>query len=336
MSAPTDDLREFASDATYNVGQPHPGASVKATMTATEVAQGMVAGATVKGTQLNSEFNIWTQWIRFLRSEANTAIYGDGSDGALNLLSGTYTLTSDENRSSVNVALGATIITNGYILRCSGLATVAGAIHNNGSDGQNDADGGAGGSGGGAGTVGGGQAGGNGGGNNGTGDTDVAGGSGGDGGLSVTPADAGGSGGTGTAPAVTAGSLRSFHAAHTGHLIGNGAVTLIAGGGSGGGGGGYGGGGGGSAGVCCFFARQLELSGTISADGGDGGDGGFSGGGAGGGGGGGGSGGAVYLITREFSGAGTVTAAGGAGGALAGTGGIGLDGDDGIVVQLTQ
>lgn len=64
-------------------------------------------------------------------------IFGDGSDGALNVTSGTTTLTAaggHKNYTSVTVANGATLVIQGVIVRCQGTFDNEGTVHNDGGD----------------------------------------------------------------------------------------------------------------------------------------------------------------------------------------------------------
>jgi len=277
---------------------------------------------------------------------------GDGSDGALSISSGTTTLASDKQYTSVSVTGTAILDCAGYRIYCQGTFTVdssSGAVVKN--------NGGAGGAGGaptagaagaiapgvtvpagivgvigaaGRATVGNGTNGTNGGSKTlSIGVIGVGGGIGGNVGVRI----GGGAGGAGT----ISNSINKLATIADTNFIDHtsGTLTFVtgsAGSGSGGGGAcdsgsgssGGGGGSGGSGGVVFIASRILSLTGSscIQARGGNGGNGGDATGVAngGGGGGGGGSGGAIILIFSVNSGSGTLSVSGGA----AGAGGTGL------------
>ena len=98
--------------------------------TDTEVLEGTATGGTgaklvITPTKLSSYFSG----------------FGDGSDGALSISSGTTTLTSDKQYTSVSVTGTAILETAGYKIYCQGTVTVdatSGAcIRNNGGNGGN-------------------------------------------------------------------------------------------------------------------------------------------------------------------------------------------------------
>lgn len=291
------------------------------------------------------------------------AAFGDGSDGALAFdgssvvlgltpSSQIYTLARDIFATTITVASGVTIKTNGFRIFATGVATNTGTIHCNGNAGGVGSAGTGGTAGAitnasgalGAGTAGGAGGSGNNAGSAGTahavgfpGATGVGGAGGGDGTHSAAAA------GTWAALAAGKGGARHLLALTTGMIFGaqtNATASLVSlfmggtGGGGGGGdnadaGGGGGGGGGGVLILCCF---ALVNNGVISANGGAGGAGISAAHNAGGGGGGGG--GVVITIARTSSGSGTTTATGGAGGAKAGASGVvGSAGTDGVVVS---
>lgn len=277
---------------------------------------------------------------------AGGGVYGDGSDGAV-IFDGTstvlgmvpsgsvYTLTRD-----IFLADGATINTGvtigpaGFRIFCAGNLVNNGTINYNGFNGSNGTSS-AGGAGGGAlaqsGTLGsantgkGGSSGGTTTGSAGTASSPSLGGSGGHGGAG---ASAGGIGGAATAPTAAQGTLRSLPQAVVGLLM-SGALALVQalGGASGAGGGGDGtaggGGGGGGAGGILVAALTISGTGSITANGGHGGNAFASSANAGGGGGGGG--GWIVVVSRSVSSGAivgqTITASGGAAGTDAGTGG---------------
>ena len=298
-------------------------------------------------------------------------IAGDGSDGDVNITSGTTTLTRDMYYDSLDIDAGATIATAGFRIFVADILTLDGTISGNGaagSAGQNapspcatPATGG----GGGAAVTGyfastAGQTGGNGrrgtdcgavaatNGGNGTtvtgGITGCTNGAAGGTGAGTSPGT-GGTAGTLTAAGATAGSIRNIQNSILGRLFPSGSSPLeprcgggAAGGGGGGATGGYGGGGGGggaSATNVLVVAKTITGGGSITAVGGNGGNGGTGGGtgGSSGGGGGGGAGGIVWLITNSRTGySGTITVTGG----TAGTGGTGAgNGQDGQSYRLS-
>lgn len=301
-------------------------------------------------------------------SLANETFFGDGSDGTVNINSGTFTsgpitnnvLTRDAFFASLTLS-GGNLDTGGFRLfsKSTTINSTYG-IHRNGNDGSNGTAGthggpaGSGGAGGTAlasGSVAGGVAGGGGGGagDAGTAGADVAKGMGAAGKAGgAGSAGAGGAGGAGGGAGSLTGTVfnypRSFVSAYNLFDIfpSDTVVSLKTSAGSGGGGGGGadgigwvdgggGGGAGGAGGICPIFSRTIVNNGFISADGGDGGDGGNHDGlcnAGGGGGGGGGSGGVVLLVYSNYSGAGTKTAMGGAGG-TGGEGGAGSNGSNG-------
>lgn len=63
-------------------------------------------------------------------------VFGDGSDGALDVASGTTTITADKQYTDVTVAVGATLVINsGVTVRCTGTFTNNGTVHCNGAAG---------------------------------------------------------------------------------------------------------------------------------------------------------------------------------------------------------
>lgn len=279
--------------------------------------------------------------------------FGDGSDGALSISSGTTTLTADKQYTSISVSGTAILETAGYRIYCQGTVTVdatSGAcIRNNGGAGGN-ASAGTGGAAGAsapgvnvpAGIVG--KAGANGRSTTGDGAAGVAGDNitlsigvvgvaGGAGGSASAGYDGGAGGAAGT---LSASSNKLATIADTSPLVDYvlstntfAAVKGSSGSGSGGAGGQNGaavtsgaGGGSGASGGCVFIAaKQFTLSGTgaIQARGGAGGNGGNAngtGGGevGGGGGGAGGAGGQVILIYHFLNDPSLISVAGGAGG----------------------
>lgn len=284
-------------------------------------------------------------------------VYGDGSDGVITFdgtttvlgfapSSTVYTLTRDiylAGGSSLSV--GATIITAGYRIFCTGTFTMSGTVHNNGTTAGNvDAAGNAGTSGLGAlAAV--------------FGVTNVVGGSaakGGAGGAaSATSNSLGGSGGAGgsassggtgtgvasgaaTAPSAAVGGYpRNLWSAMSGEVVVANAHYDYGSGGAGGsstGGVARGGGGGGGGGIVGLYIFTLVNTGAIQAKGGNGGNAGGATGNGGGGGGGGGGG--IIIICGPGSTTGTLTVTGGTGGALLGTGGTGASGASGHTFVL--
>jgi hypothetical protein len=259
--------------------------------------------------------------IEWLRGEAGTGVFGDGSDGTVTLGAGTTTLTRDMYYADLTVPNGSTLATAGFRLFVAGTLTVmvGGVIHADGAP----ASGATGGAGAPVGSLGGGTAGAN-------GVTDTAPGSAGTAGTSITFAlggaggaggadqqgNSGGAGGTLTAPAPSVGGDR-----HAGAALGypTGSITPWRGGSGGGSGavhdGGTSGGGGGGAGVLVAWAQVVDNRGIMRANGGPGGNA-VVAGSDGIGGGGGGGGGRVYIAHREAAGGtlGTLQADGGPGG----------------------
>ena len=239
---------------------------------------------------------VLNQWNHLTLSETpktnnpGNLYWGTGVLGDVTIASGTTTLTAPAFYRNLTIALGATLVTNGHILTVSEVLKVAGTIAANGGDGGN----GSGGVGGAAGTV---EATGEftGGSNSSAGTagasnlstsnngpaaavpSSVARGGGGDGGS-------GGIGGAGSVGASTAGAsgggvVLDFRPPALAAMLG-----LLAGGGAGGAGGSAGsssvaaigtggGGGGGGGGRLVIIAQTIIVTGSIEANGGNGGDG---------------------------------------------------------------
>ncbi len=304
----------------------------------------------------------------FLRADGNfagpgaslagggTAIYGDGSDGSVNM-DGTntyanfatttgsapnrvYTLTRNVFATDFTVASGKTLNTGGFSVQATGTLTNAGTINNAGGDASGA-------------TVGttptsasvayfggfaaaAGRATAGAGGSTNPGASKNFGGDGGNGGTAGT-----GTGGTATAVTpLGVYNIRTPTAALTCQTI-NGNTSpfaaLVRGGNGGAAGGvdtsgGSSGGGGGGGGCMAIVARTISNSGTITAKGGVGGTStvGFAGGGGGGGGG------VIWLVYDSLTNSGTITVAGGAGGAGHGGGASGATSNDGTLVQLSN
>lgn len=325
------------------------GIPVAATTTTTEL--NYLSGVTsAVQTQIDSKTSATSLLFKF---------FGDGSDGALTVSSGTTTLTRDTYYTNVTISGTAIINTGSFRLFINGTlditAAPVNAINNNGATGNNATTTAAGGavtlvS---SGTVGGSGTTTNGG--TGTTTTGAQGSApgglvGGNGGSS----GAGAAGGTGLAGANAGGALRGGTNVSSTLNINRPAVDLLrgitllagacsgAGGGSGGGDGvvigGGGGSGGGGAGVLYIAANTISRGGStavgaIAAKGGSGGNGGTSTGNAGGGGGGGaGGGGWVYLLYNTLTGSAAtnaVLADGGAGGNAGNGVGTGIGGNGG-------
>lgn len=275
----------------------------------------------------------------------STGIFGDGSDGAVNL-DGTntyaafatksgniYTLSRDCFPSSLIIAVGVTLKCPGHRIFCTGAVTNHGTISNDGNDGAANGTAGAntgnntlaGGLAGGAGNTGAGS-----GGSNST-SACLGVGSGGAGGLG-----SGGAGGAqgfaGNTGAYMFRAPQSVVAASIGYA---GATKQVGGAPSGGGGGGdttnKGGGGGGGGGAIAIFAHSMTNDGTLSAKGGNGGT--PTTGNCGGGGGGGGGLILIYTLTA-WANTGTTNVAGGTGGTAVGTGVNGGNGGNGSVTNF--
>lgn len=265
-------------------------------------------------------------------SSLAAALYGDGSDGPLEVTNGqTHTLDRDRYYSSIIVRAGGRLKGGGYRLFCSGkcLVELGGVIDVDGTD-ASGTTGGAAWSGNsipgasGAGSNGGGGAGAGG------STTDSLGGNGGKGGLAsgggLTAAQ-----GTATPPAANRGGMRALPFALIGAVYGTGNLwTKINGGAGGTGGSGTnGGGGGGGAGIGVLCAREVENLGRISANGGRGGDASGVNSGSGGGGGGG-----VMAVASSSYVGNAPQANGGPPGTPNGTGSSGATGDVGTVIKL--
>lgn len=284
----------------------------------------------------------------------NTAIgvglFGDGSDGAVSLSSGTTTLSRTMYYSSLTLTSTATIDANGFKIYVNGTLSLAGTstierIPNNGTAGagQTNGNGGAAitendvgpgliGQAGAIGATGGlGGAGGNAGNNAGS-----AIGYGGAGGASGSA----GSGAAGTAGTYTNVPERVIRQDHIFELAykngGQGGAGGAGGSASALGNGGGGGGGGSGGGVLIIFAKTFNNASSVGLKcvGGNGAAGGNapSGNSTGGGGGGGGGGGHIYVVCNTLTAAGTLNVTGGtfgAGGTKAGTGSNGNAGSAG-------
>jgi hypothetical protein len=284
----------------------------------------------------------------------STAIYGDGSDGAITAngsstlaclgapSANVYTLTRGCFFTSLTVNSGVTIKTNNFALFVSGTLTNNGTIRNDGNSGSNSI-------GGttttaqlyGTGSAGGNGAGTNAAGSNGTAAANAVGGAGGAGGGNGT--NSGGAAGTFGAPAVTLGSIRNYLQAISGRST---AASTLFSAGSGGGGGagdgtgsGAGGGGGAGGGWMTISAKTItnSITGTISAKGGNGANGNPGSGSGNFGGGGGGGGGVMILVYNALTNAGTISVAGGTGGSGAGASAVaGSDGSTGTRIDFNN
>jgi hypothetical protein len=357
MVAPSDDVQIPASGTNWTVG-PLTGTATKAAPTAGQLADGLVGGQSLKSRIWNYIENTNARWLEFLRTEANTAKFGDGSDGAVVQGAGTLTLTRDMYYTDLTLSDAASVVaSDGERIFCSGTYTmVTGATaRNNGVDtvvanrlGANGAPNRA--------SVsltrallGGGD------GADGPNTSSTAGtqassvvfrqGGGGGGGGDDGQGNAGGNAqGSASLPA-SVGGYRHYPECVTRRFVDPLTSTFAAlGGGVGGSSGGnasaggnqHGGPGGGGAGALVIVARRIVLASgaVLSAVGGAGGDGVTAATGAGGGGGGGG--GVIVLITRDLQDAGaTITVAGGLGGTGKGTGSPGADGGVGVILSLT-
>lgn len=248
-------------------------------------------------------------WLQYL---------GDGSDGALNVTSGSTNLNGEHWYSSVNISSGATVALNtgepGLIIRSTGACTIAGTLSvsaNTGGGGVTTTSNyGGGGGGGGGGTAAG-----------------AAGSSAGlFGGGGTAGVSSGGTGGTASAPAANGYriAISGFGMNFSSNLASG---TLVAYGGAPGGTGGTGaavGGKGGNAVV--LICASLVFTGTIDASGQAGGNSAANNNGGGGGGGGG------FIIVRSPSvttNTGTINVAGGTGGTCGAFTGCGVGGAGG-------
>ena len=94
---------------------------------------------TVPTSGLIQPFKALADWSAFFSTLYNvpSAYYGDGSDGALTVSSGTTTITSPKNYSDVTVANGATLVIKNAIIRIQGTLTVGatGTVHCDGTAG---------------------------------------------------------------------------------------------------------------------------------------------------------------------------------------------------------
>jgi hypothetical protein len=318
---------------------------------------GQVVFVTGTGLYQCTATNTWTQVPLASGGSAitATAVYGDGSDGAVTF-DGTstvlglvpsgdvYTMTRDIYCSSITVNSAATIITAGFKIFCNGTLANAGVIQANGAAGS-AGTGGAGFSVGlatfigssGSGGAGGNNGVGSGGGGRSVNTTYDIGGAGGAGGAAT---NSGGSGGSVVAPSGASSNVHSLPTAISGTEItipGNANGVRGFNGGTGGGGGGSsaatatGGGGGAGGFIVGIYAKTITNTGAIEALGGAGAAG--SGSAANAGGGGGGGGGVVILIYNSLT-AGTISVAGGAPGAGFGTGATGVTGSTGLLVEI--
>ncbi len=284
----------WATDALFTSGA-RSGLATKVAPSDPLAAQGHIAGDPFLIGIENDVLNNYYQWITWLRLNAGSGEYGDGSDGIVSLGGGTTTLARDMFYDSLTVPSGAILAASSFKIHVRNLTLIeaGGIIHGDGIDGT---DGGAGGGGGTPATTGAGSTGGAGGtseanGSNGTVNNDAFGGAGGAGGAAG--GFSGGTAGTIGAPVAAAGTARSLHGA-LGQLIGSGGLIRWDGGAGGGGGASNdvastgGGGGGGARGfVLATALLEIEATGVLRAVGGAGGDGlsGQSGGGGPGGGG---------------------------------------------------
>lgn len=250
--------------------------------------------------------------------------FGDGSDGDVTI-SGDTTLTNDMNYRNLTIDGGVTLRTAGYSVRVSGTLVNNGTISVAGGNGGNGSTGiGAGGAGGVQAypghryTLGMATAGGDGEGTSGTGTANGTGGTAGASELTVTYAPrilrAGGGGGGGGAHGVADSAVKNSAGPLAGARGGAGGAATGAGASSR-----RGAGGGAGGGVIEIWAYTINNAGTITANGGDGGNGVTSTEASGNGGGGGGGCIQIFYHAVTGSGLGTRTVAGGA----AGTGGNG-------------
>lgn len=307
MAQPTDDIEIAATNANWSTG-PLVGQPVKVEPTAGELANGLVAGQSVKAEHINHILNNNGSWIANIRNDLS-GYYGDGSDGNATISGGTTTLARDMYYENLTIESSGVLNAAGFRVFVRDTLEIegGGVVRNDGGNGGNAAGASPGSSGasapagstaasgsGAAGVVDGVGAAGN---NANSG----IGGAGGAGGATIVPAFAGGTGGTITAPTAASGGWRDTTRLR---LLRVGASTALlpgAGGGSGASGaaGSATGGGGGGGGMLPIYAMHLRLDGgaIIRARGGDAGtptdSGGIDAGGSGGGGGG-----AVLIVYR--------------------------------------
>jgi hypothetical protein len=323
MTAPTDDLFDFASDATWSTG-PATGFDTKGATppTAGEISQGMVPGVGVRGELVNATLDNFRRWLAHSSEDVARGIYGNGSDGDVVISGGTETLTRVMYYDNLTIEGDGILDCAGFYPHVRNVCQIdeGGIMRRNGNVGGDSPGSGTGGDAAAAlsgGILGGSGAGGagvdSGTGLNGGAVTNALGGRGSEGGEG-NEGD-GGNGGSATDPDAADGGWNHV-TSHPGYIVGPSGFTRILGGGGGGGGsegvGAAGGGGGSGGGVLALIAFDLQNEGTIQANGGRGGS--ASGGSAGAGGGGGG--GCIFLVTRRKSGSGTVEAAVGADGAV--------------------
>ncbi|MBU0847197.1 DUF2341 domain-containing protein, partial [Patescibacteria group bacterium] len=268
---------------------------------------------------------------------------GDGSDGALNVTSGTTTLDTDANPggfdyTSVTVSSGAVLTATGsnpLLIRATGVVDIQGTLHVDGGSGEN------GGAAAGAGGIGISD-----GGNGGAGASSEGNGSaglntgGGGGGIHCTSGGdvgGGGAGGSFGSQGTAGGNTYCDPDAQPTSTYGSVDLSTLEGG-SGGGGGAAdtdtsterGAGGGGGGGAVQIAANTVSISGNLTADGGNGGnhinanDGEAGAGG-------GGSGGAIKILSTSVTITGTVSASGGSGGTSQEYGTTGGNGGNGRI-----
>lgn len=273
MAQPPDDLAIPATNTNWSTG-PHAGTVAKVEPSASELADMLLGGVSIKAQHLNWLLHNLASWIDDERDE-RVGDFGDGSDGNVTIGAGTTTLARDMYYANLTIEPGGVLATAGFRVFVRGVLAIeaGGQIRNNGGNGGN-AGGAVGTSGAAAaaGSIGGGFAGGigaeDGVGVGGTQASDALGGAGGAGGATTGVVRAGGTGGTSTAPQASDGGTRHAHAAY-GWIVGGGnaapgLVTMIRGGAGGGSGasvaaGGRSGGGGGGGGVISIHAHTILI-----------------------------------------------------------------------------
>lgn len=305
-----------------------PGSAV-ATVTNSAVISKLLTGYTPTTGDLAATDSI-LQAIQKLGARQNCGWFPTASDGTV-VYSVDTTLTRDVYASTIVVNSGVTVTLAGFRLFAFSSIENNGIIDRSGNPGVGVTAGAALG----AGTLGGSGAGGAGGTAAGVAGAAAAGlgGNGGSGGLGS--GGAGGAAGGVTVPGATSGGVEIFQSARQAQVGRDLANTILLGGAGGGGGGGdgtAGGGGGSGAGVAMICARNIFGTGTIRANGGNGGTpvSGNRGGGAGGGGG------VVVLISENDTTATSlvVQVNGGIGSSGTGTGAVGNNGSVGRIFRV--
>lgn len=286
MTQPASDIKIPATNANWSTG-PRVGQPTRVANTAAQLADGIIAGQSIKAELLNDILHNLALWVDHMRDDY-IGQFGNAADGNVTIAAGTTVLTRDMYYGTLRIEPGGILDANGYKIFAWLLVFEAGGqIQNNGSNGGN-AGGAVGTSGAGAsfGSLGFGSAGGIGAedavGVGGTALSNGIGGAGGAGGATTGVVRAGGVGGAQNPPAANDGGYDHVGAA-MGVIFGttNGATaqtTVLQGGAGGGSGasvaaGGRSGGGGGGGGVISIHAHTIlidpDATPAIQANGGD-------------------------------------------------------------------